>query len=260
MPPAEPPLVIAHRGDRARAPENTLAAFEAALEAGVDGIELDVRMTRDGVPVVLHDASLLEAPGRRRSLSSLRLEEIRPAPSPPRFSGRFREEPIPLLEEVLSRFGPETRLCIEIKTERRGAFSGADRGLTDRVVDLIREQVPPARGDRLFLLSFRPEVLLRARERDPGIRAVLNLPEPDPKAFREKEAIFGVTLPLSRLSRGFSEAVRASGLALWTYTCNRPTQLARALDCGVDGLLTDDPGWLVGVLGGNRAPGRPGAG
>ena len=88
------PLFIAHRGGSVEAPENTLAAFRRALALGADGIELDVQVTRDGVPVVFHDATLARLTGRRGRLA--RLTSLNCAPSA--FSG----EPIPTLAEVLA--------------------------------------------------------------------------------------------------------------------------------------------------------------
>src|SRR5258707_280502 len=112
------PLVIAHRGDSAHAPENTLVAFPRALAAGCDGTELDVQLSRDGVPVVCHDGTLARYGGGRRAIARLTAAELGRAEVGAWFAPRYRGAGVPMLDAVLRRFGRRTTLLIELKTGR----------------------------------------------------------------------------------------------------------------------------------------------
>src|SRR5688572_31642404 len=95
------PLIVAHRGDSADRPENTHAAFAAALAAEVDGIELDVRLSRDGVPLVCHDDTLARFGGTTCSLRKLSAARIRAVDVGSWKHARFAEERVPTLDETL---------------------------------------------------------------------------------------------------------------------------------------------------------------
>ena len=109
------PLVIAHRGDTAAAPENTLPAFAAAIDAGAGGIELDVHPSRDGAPVVHHDYYLDRTTSGTGLVSDHTLAELRTLDAGGWFDERFAGEGIPTLEEVLSLATGRVRLEIELK-------------------------------------------------------------------------------------------------------------------------------------------------
>ncbi|HEY7924868.1 MAG TPA: glycerophosphodiester phosphodiesterase family protein, partial [Vicinamibacteria bacterium] len=117
MPP--PPLVIAHRGDSAHRPENTLAAIAGALELGVSAVEIDVQLTRDGRVVVMHDSTLDRTTSGRGDVRQLSLAEIRAlsAGYPSRFGTAYQGEHVPTLAEVLSLVRDRARTLIEIKKE-----------------------------------------------------------------------------------------------------------------------------------------------
>jgi glycerophosphoryl diester phosphodiesterase len=122
-------LVIAHRGASAEEPENTLPAFRLGIEQGADGLELDVRLSRDGVPVVIHDPALDRTTDRTGLVASMTFEEISAA----RAGGRAR---VPALREVLESF-PSTPILLEIKTAeaQEAVAAEIDRaGARDRVV------------------------------------------------------------------------------------------------------------------------------
>ena len=110
--------VIAHRGASRDCPQNTLAAFDEALRQGADGIELDVQLSRDGIPVVYHDRTLTRAGGGRRRVAQLDFAELRQLDPGNRVDRRFRGQHLCSLEEVLQRYGRCTRLLVEIKIRR----------------------------------------------------------------------------------------------------------------------------------------------
>ena len=106
---ARKPLIIAHRGASALAPENTLAAFQKAIDDGADGIELDVRIVKDGVPVVFHDSTLARMVGRENTVSSFTAEELQTfdvgswfnRKNPNRANEKFAAETIPTFAQLL---------------------------------------------------------------------------------------------------------------------------------------------------------------
>src|SRR5919199_3937577 len=150
--------VVAHRGASARAPENTLPAFELALEEGADALELDVRTTADDVAVVIHDATLDRTTNASGAVATLPLERVRAADAGARFSPnggrtfpwRGRGLQLPTLDEVLVAF-PTTPLVIEIKTAR--AQEAVRRTLVERRA-----------LDRCVVMSFLANALTLFRE------------------------------------------------------------------------------------------------
>jgi glycerophosphoryl diester phosphodiesterase len=113
-------FVWAHRGASALAPENTLAAFRAAEAGGADGLELDVQLSRDGVPVVLHDATVDRTSDGRGAVAELTLTELRRLDVGTWFAPAFAGERLPTLEEVLAWGGRRLRFNIEIKDAAAG--------------------------------------------------------------------------------------------------------------------------------------------
>jgi glycerophosphoryl diester phosphodiesterase len=150
------PWVIAHRGASRDAPENTIAAFDEALRQGPCGIELDVQLSRDGVPVVYHDRTLWKAGGGRRRVARCDLEELRKLDPGRRLDNRCRGQHIPTFEEVLSRYGRRTRLLVEIKTREGTAGRARHLQLARTVAIMIRRK---KLLDRTWILSFDIDVL-----------------------------------------------------------------------------------------------------
>ncbi|HUS64199.1 MAG TPA: glycerophosphodiester phosphodiesterase family protein, partial [Kofleriaceae bacterium] len=148
------PLIYAHRGASGDAPGNSLAAFRLAREQGADGVELDVRRTRDGHIVVFHDREVTLASGRRAKIAKLTLAELRTVD----LGGGER---IPTLDQVFDVLGPTMRVNIEIKAE-----SPRTRGLEKETVRIVR-----ARGaaDRVIFSSFNPISIRRVHRLAPEI-------------------------------------------------------------------------------------------
>ena len=129
---------IAHRGDSIRAPENTLASFEAAVDAGVSAIEMDLRATADGHVVVMHDSTVDRTTDGRGAVGDLVLEEVRSLDAGAWFDSRFAGERVPELPNVLDRLVDRASLVLHVKDAGRGieqavARELASRGVADRV-------------------------------------------------------------------------------------------------------------------------------
>lgn len=241
--------VIAHRGASRDCPENTTAAFDEALRQGCDGIELDLQLSRDGVPVVYHDRTLHKAGGGRRRVARADLRDLRRLDAGSWLDKKFRGQHIPTLEEVLARYGPKTRLFLEIKTREGGAGKARHLQLARSVAALVRQS--KAR-DNVMVLSFDGDVLKACADEAPELRRVLNL-EP-PRVLREPlrerlSSLFALSADVRTLTPGFAAAVRGAGKPLLAYTCNTTRRLRQALRAGVIGVMSDRPGWLAAKLG-----------
>ncbi|HEY3731629.1 MAG TPA: glycerophosphodiester phosphodiesterase family protein [Steroidobacteraceae bacterium] len=153
--------LIAHRGNAREFPENTVPAFESALALGVRFLELDVHISADGVPVVIHDHNLTRTAGRPGSVFDLRARELRhiDACEPDRFGERFRGTPIPLLTDVLAllEHRPEVTLFVEIKRASLTRFG------YDQVVSRVLKALHDLRG-QCVVISFDLAAIHRARQ------------------------------------------------------------------------------------------------
>lgn len=219
------PLIIAHRGASAERPENTLAAFRRALALDVDGIELDVRLTRDDVPMVFHDPGLRRLTGAPGRLANLTWAELR--------SRRVRGlEPIPRLVDVLALTRGLAVVQIELKT-----------GPVEPVVHAIRQA---RAAEWVILASFNPRWVEAARDLAPGIpRMVISEGREAPAALVRRLARCGAS-GLSVNHRAIhSEAwlnhFHARGYAVWTWTVNEPATARKLAGWGVNAVLSDDP-------------------
>lgn len=239
---ADRPLVFGHRGAREVAPENTMAAFQKALALGADGIELDVMLSADGIPVVIHDYTLERTTNGRGRVAEHTLAQLRALDA-------GGGEPIPTLAEVLDAFGDSLRINIELKIA-----SAADDGLVARVAQLVAE-----RGlfDTVLISSFNPLALWRMRRADARLaRGLLYAPGVPLYLRRAWVAPF---LALDAMHPHFSmvDAVymrwaRRRGYHVNVWTVNDPGEMERLLDLGVDVLITDRPDIARTVVGNRR--------
>lgn len=213
-------LVVAHRGASAAAPENTLAAFRLAIAQGADGVELDVRASRDGHLVVIHDASVERVTGAQGEIAAMDLAAIR------RLDAGGGER-IPLLAEVLELARGRLLVDIELKIT----------GIEAQVAALVREA--GMAGD-VLITSFHEDAVAAARRLAPQIAVGLLQPWPRP----ERATALGapVLLPaIGALTPSTASAARAAGLRVIPWTIRTAEEAAAALRCGVDGMIADDP-------------------
>lgn len=225
--PAFPPLVIAHRCGAALAPENTLAALERSIAVGADMAEVDVRSTRDGVLVALHDESLARTTGLNRMLAEVDYPILLPLDAGSRFSPRFDGEPIPTLEQLLTAARDRIPLMVEVK----------DPAAAAAVISLILEL---GMEEQCLLASTHLPALRAARERSPTLGTIYigrHLPH-DPAA---SSYVNGFSLSADALTQSQAILIRSWGKKLYVWTVNTPSAIRRAAALGVDGLVTDDP-------------------
>ena len=231
--------IIAHRGASGEYPENTLLAFAKAIEQGADALELDVRVTADGVPVVLHDAALDRTTDRSGLVRRLPLDQVRRADA-------GRGQAVPTLAEVLEHF-PATPLIIEIKTPEAAA----------PVLSVLRAQ---GAGGRVLvgafehpsLAPFERAAVARAASRREVARFWLAARWSGGSSAVSWRAF---TVPrrwgwLAVVDRRFVAAARRRGIPVHVWTVNDPSQARALRELGVCGIITDDPGRMRSL----RAP------
>ncbi|HTP07222.1 MAG TPA: glycerophosphodiester phosphodiesterase family protein [Anaerolineae bacterium] len=237
--PRSQPLVIAHRGSSAYAPENTLAAFQLAAEQEADAIELDADLTRDGHVVVMHDATIDRTTDGHGSVADLTLEEIRRADAGTWKSVEFTGGRVPLLEEVFEAVGQQLLINVEIK-----GMAWRGNGLEAQVAALIEKH---DLLDRVILSSFNPLALRRVKQIDSRLACGL-LVAPD-LPFYLRDAWLAPLIPHlnarhphhSQVDRAVVERFHAQGLIVNVWTVNQGSVVRAMVKAGVDGIIGDDP-------------------
>jgi len=248
------PLLISHRGAHKEAPENSFRASELALAYGVDGIETDVQLSSDGVPVLFHNPTASHINGSRKRISSYTSEQLQTL----NLGEKGGPIGIPTLAETLVSFSRRTRLLIEIKSRKPDQVSGRSDALTDKVVSAIN-RLPDTIQSNIYVLSFDPDVLIRTSRSAPQLKCVLNTDGTGDWCVPVADLIRGsvaldflsvVCLERKKLSSQAIAWAHEHGLDVFAYCCNTRSQVERALTLGVDGIMSDKPGWLVGLVRG----------
>jgi len=256
------PLTFAHRGGSGLWPENTLEAFRGALQLGCSHLETDVRMTRDGELVLFHDASLERTTNGRGEVGAYTLAELERLDAGYHFTTDGKSFPwrgrglrIPTFAELVAA-APNVCFNVEIK-ERARDLPGAlvafieRQGLAERIV-VAAERHPLGRdfrrlsGGHIATSASRRECLefwLASRLRLTGLLPLTGKPLPY-QALQIPVRAGNVTLVTPRLL----DAAHRAGLAVHVWTIDDPKQMVRLLDLGVDGLMSDYPDRLRGVV------------
>jgi glycerophosphoryl diester phosphodiesterase len=249
------PLIIGHRGASAVAPENTIVAFERALTAGADGLEFDVRLARDGVPVVIHDADL-----RRTGLTQAKVRELSSAELAGMNVGRWfnRKNPavanpdyesatVPLLRSVFEFVQNNTSiLYVELKCE-----AVERQHLAHAVVQLLHEY---RLRHRVVVEGFDLESIAEVKRQDPEVRTAALF---EPKlsrpllstrnVIREAAAVGAEEIALhhSLVTKGRTAAIRQGGMEAVVWTVDKPVWVDRASRYGLRAVITNDPARLL---------------
>jgi glycerophosphoryl diester phosphodiesterase len=225
------PLVIAHRGASGEAPENTMAAFRLALEQGADGIECDVHMTADGVPVLLHDEHVDRTTSGQGRLRDLAWSDLQALDAGSWFGAAFRDERVPSLPQALEELGPRCAWFLEVKELAATAHTLA-------VVSEVSVE------KQVTLLSFLPQVLADARRLAPALPRVLNSSLASARSLDEALSLgcAGLDVAYEKLSPELADAAKAAGLRLYAWGVNDARVARRAQRLGLAGIITDRPG------------------
>lgn len=242
------PFVIAHRGDSAHRPENTLASFASALELGVEVMELDVQLTRDGHVIVLHDPTLDRTTTGRGSVRDLTLAEVRTASAgyPSRFGGNFRGERVPALSEVLAFLRDRCRVMIELKSD--SVTDDEEGGLEAHTIEEVRR----ARMEKdAALISFSRRALVRCRKAAPEILRghLFHDAAPEQVVAGAREAGTDLVMPeKSLLTDALFAATDAAALRVATWVLDSPDELAALSRFPLHGFATNRPGVMIDTV------------
>jgi glycerophosphoryl diester phosphodiesterase len=241
------PLVIAHRGASAAAPENTIAAFERALTDGADAIQLDVHLSRDDHPVVIHDPTLERTTNGSGPVRGHTMRELKRLDAGAWRGAAFAGQRLQTLQEVLERFRGRTRFWIELK-------GGPDLypDVEERIVGLLEVYDVI---DGALVQTFDPAALarLRAFSRELSLGAVLARSPLDVE--RDVPPAANAVCPSAEiLGVPEREAIRRLGRQCHVWTVNEPALMDRLVDWSVDGIITDRPDLLRARLQA-RSPG-----
>ncbi|MBI5121869.1 MAG: glycerophosphodiester phosphodiesterase [Rhodospirillales bacterium] len=232
------PRLIGHRGAAKWAPENTLASFFCAADMGAQWVELDVRLCKGGIPVVFHDATLERTTNGLGRVAEHRLDELKSLDAGSWFSRRFKDEPIPTLEEaldVIAKLGMGVN--IELKPDPENARETARRAL--EAARLVwPESAPPP-----LISSFDAEALEEASSLGLGWPLGYLAGRFESRHLEKALALKTGSFHLAAhgLRRDQIDALHQAGLRVFTYTVNDLSQARQLLAMGVDAIFTDDP-------------------
>ncbi len=241
------PLIIAHRGDSANAPENTLAAFRLALENGADGIELDVMLSADQKLVVIHDDMLERTTNGHGKVGDMPVAALRELDAGSWFDPKFKGEPIPLLDEVFAELGSKFLINVELKN-----YKTPKDQLPDLVVALVKKH---GLNHSVLLSSFNARNLPRAKSLAPEIRTglltlpgLLGLPM---RGFWGRRFGADDLHPYYRdVSPKMVHSRHKLGQKVSVWTVDAPDELRRMQALGVDMIFCNDPAHARQVLEG----------
>lgn len=237
--PCSQPLIIAHRGSSAYAPENTLAAFQLAAEQGADAIELDVDLTRDGHAIIMHDATIDRTTDGEGAVSALTLEEIRRVDAGSWKGAAFKGERVPLLDEVFTAMGRRVLINVEVKS-----MSLRSNSVEAKVAALVQQH---DLFERVIISSFNPFALRRLKHIEPRLACGL-LYAPDLPIYL-RCAWLAPLIPHLDARHPHHSQVNQSLVAKWhargqrvnVWTVNDAATLRAMARVEVDGIIGDDP-------------------
>jgi glycerophosphoryl diester phosphodiesterase len=214
-------FIIGHRGARGIEPENTLLAVRKGM-ACADYVEVDVRLSHDRIPVIMHDPSLDRTTNGTGPVKEYTLKELKTLDA-------GRGEQIPTLEEVCSLVKGHCGLFVEIK----------EPGSESLICSVLRQNPP----ENLFIVSFHPECILSAKDLLPGVKAgiIHSQARSDLPGDAEGIKADAVLVKFELLTGELVRACRKKNLIIISWTLDKPEEFRIAQKIGIDGLATDDP-------------------
>jgi len=238
-------ILLAHRGESYIAPENTLAAFKLAWEKGADAVELDCHLSCDNKILVMHDAKTGRTAGTDLVIKDTDSAALRKLDVGKWKGEQYAGEKIPFLAEALDLIPLAGRLLVEIKCG-------------PEIVPFLRDLLDKSgKRSQVTIISFSLDVVSASKKmmpdvphywlRSPVKDADTGQYQPyDPKLIQTvlDNHLDGLDLQYAPLTKQFADAIKAKGLALWSWTVNDPAEAKRQMELGVDGLGTDRCAWL----------------
>jgi glycerophosphoryl diester phosphodiesterase len=239
------PVIIAHRGDSAYAPENTLTAFIMAAQQGADAVEFDVKLTADSQVIVLHDRRVDRTTNGSGNVARMSLAALKELDAGCRFSERFRGERVPTLGEVFDLVGKQLYMNIELTN-----YATPFDMLVPKVVELV---IKHGVESRVLFSSFFARNLKKARlllpEAPCGILALPGWKGIIARNRGLRGDYAALHAHLKDVNAGLIEHIHANGKRLNVWTVNSEEDMRRMIGLDVDGIFTDDPASACRLLG-----------
>jgi len=234
------PWIIGHRGYRGKYPENTLAAFEAAIQAGADIIELDVMLSRDRKLVVIHDATLERTTNGKGSVADFTLTALKQLDAGSWFDMQFANQQIPELSEVLDLVNGRAYVNIEIKSNAYESHHPPD-AIEKQVVDLLMQKNLLATS---MISSFKVDILEQiAFMKNAPATAFISQRPADKKTVQicTRLKVFSWHPNHRVVTRNQVQQMHAAGIRVFPYNVDRYEDFAKMRAMQVDGVITNDP-------------------
>ncbi len=240
--------VIAHRGASAYFPENTIPAFEAAIEMNADMIELDVLLSKDNVPVVFHDESLDQKTDGKGLVIDYTYEELSKFDAGSWFDSKFEGLRIPTLQEVLELTNGKILVNIEIKPE--AVRENVDNGVVNHVLKLVEEL---SMQEQVVISSFDYRVVERVKKYDSKIKVALLYEREQsygrsPKKLVKDYAADAFNFSVNELADNWVQELKVNKVPFFVYTINDEDLMESVLRKGARGIFTDKPDVLSKIV------------
>jgi glycerophosphoryl diester phosphodiesterase len=233
------PILFAHRGASAHAPENTLAAFDLALRHEADAFELDAKLSADGHVVVIHDQTVERTTDGQGDVQGMTLAALKELDAGSFFDIAFRGERIPTLAQVFEAFGHKTFINVELTN-----YASPEDDLPAQVVELVKHH---RLEKRVLFSSFNPRALLKAKRLIPEVPVGL-LALPGRRGWWARSWLGRMLVPydaihpeMADVTAGLVSSAHHRGHRVNVWTVNQPEDMQRLFALGVDGIFTDDP-------------------
>jgi glycerophosphoryl diester phosphodiesterase len=234
--------IIAHRGFSSIAPENTLIAFQKAIESNADYFELDVHQTKDDSLVVIHDASIDKTSsnhtkGKIAEMKYRDLDTVRVGYSK-KFGTTYEKEKVPTLREALALAKGKIKVCIEIKVY----------GIEEEVLAIVNEL---GVQHEVIIFSFYYPVLARIRQLDPNIPILFLIGSADETTIDYAKVIEANAIGVgygTTITRSYLDLAHQNGIEVWKWTVNKEEEMQELIDLELDGLITDFPDKAIQIL------------
>lgn len=232
---------IAHRGASDQAPENTFAAFNKAVDLGATSLECDIALTKEGVPIIIHDSRLERTTNGTGPVSSLTLEEIKVLDAGSWYSEEFAQQRVPTLAELL-QWQQNKDLCLhlEIKPLRRTRLSED----LDRILAVL---APFERKAPMKILSFQKKLLERLHQLNSQLPRVYSVSNPLKEDLQHALALRCCQINFSSryLNKKRLEQIQKLGLSTGVFTINTMQELEFLEELGVNQVYTDNSNLLT---------------
>ncbi len=233
------PLVVGHRGYRARYPENTLASFEAAVAAGVDMVELDVHLSADNELIVIHDDTVDRTTSGTGPVGELTVADLKKLDAGGWFDSRFAGEPVPTLTEVLRALRGRVRINIEVKAD-----DDIPRG-PDRIARALLQRLAQENAASSVLISsFDAKIVRMVHRLDASLPVALIAGRgrgAETVRLCRDLGVYSFHPNFRFLTADLVTRLHTAGIRVFPYTVNTETDFNRMRQYRVDGIITDDP-------------------